>query len=131
MPYQTLSDIVVLVHFLFIVFVLLGGLLALRWRWMPWVHVPSAVWGAVIELCGWICPLTPLEQWLRQAGGERAFSGGFVEHYILPIVYPAGLARPIQIALGVVVVALNLAIYGLVLRRRGRARGGRPARRRG
>lgn len=118
---HALADVVVLVHLLFILFVLAGGFLALRWRWIPWLHLPAALWGAALEFGGWLCPLTPLEQWLRRADGTTPYTGGFVDHYILPLVYPSGLTRPTQAALGAAVVAINLAAYALVVRRRRRA----------
>ncbi len=111
MLYQTAADLVVLLHLAFIIFVIGGGALALRWRWMPWVHLPAVLWGALLELCGWICPLTPLENWLRGVGGATEYSGGFVEHYVLPILYPAALTREVQVALGVLVCLINAAIY--------------------
>ena len=120
MVYRLLADAVVVVHLGFILFLLGGGFLALRWRWVPWLHLPAALWGAALEFGGWICPLTPLEQWLRNAGGAEAYAGGFIDHYILPVVYPAGLTRSTQLVLGAAVVAINLAVYGLVLRRRRR-----------
>ena len=113
------ADLVVAVHFLFVVFVVLGGLLALRWPKVAYLHLPAAVWGAAIEFAGWICPLTPLEKWLRRQGGSTGYSGDFVEHYILPVLYPSALTREIQLLLGCIVIAINLAIYGYVLRRKG------------
>lgn len=112
-----------LFHLAFVVFVVLGGLLVLRWPKAAWVHIPSAMWGALIEYTGWICPLTPLENSLRVRGGEAGYSGGFIEHYVLPTLYPAGLTRGTQIALGSAVLCLNLAAYGIysVKRNRGRA----------
>lgn len=118
MLYSLLADFVVVVHLAFVVFVVLGGLLVLRRGWVAWLHVPAAVWGALIELFGWICPLTPLEQWLRRRAGEAGYQGGFVEHYLLPILYPGELTREIQVMLGVAVLVLNLAVYGRVLWRR-------------
>lgn len=118
MLYSLLADLVVVVHLAFVVFVVLGGLLVLRRGWVAWLHVPAAVWGALIELFGWICPLTPLEQWLRRRAGEAGYQGGFVEHYLLPILYPGELTREIQVMLGVAVLVLNLAVYGRVLWRR-------------
>ena len=91
--FQIGADAVVVLHVCFVLFVLLGGLLALRWPRLTWVHVPAALWGVVIELGGWICPLTPLENALRQRGGSAGYHGDFVEHYILPVLYPAGLTR--------------------------------------
>ncbi|MBS7660928.1 DUF2784 domain-containing protein [Pseudomonas lalucatii] len=114
------ADAVLVLHLLFILFVLLGGLLVLRWPALAWLHLPAALWGAVVELFRLQCPLTPLENALRRAAGERGYSGGFVEHYLLPIVYPAGLTPAIQLLLGGLVLAVNAAIYGyLLLRRRG------------
>ena len=106
------ADVVVLVHLAFILFVAAGGLLVLRWPRLAWMHVPAIIWGALIEFAGWICPLTPLENRLRAAAGEAAYSGGFIDRYIMPIVYPAGLTRGMQLALGVAVIAVNLVIYG-------------------
>jgi hypothetical protein len=117
MPYGVLADVVVVLHFGFVLFVIFGGLLALRWRRAVWFHLPAAVWGALIEFAGWICPLTPLEKWLRHEGGLAGYQGGFVEHYILPVLYPHGLTRGIQLILGAVVVALNVAVYWGVWRR--------------
>ena len=118
MIYHYLADAVVVVHLLFVVFIMLGGLLSLRWiRWM-WVHLPVAAWGVIVEWAGWICPLTPLENWLRERAGSSGYSGGFVEHYLLPILYPHGLTRGIQIWLGIGVLAVNAAIYGYLFYRR-------------
>ena len=114
-----LADVIVLVHLAFILFVAVGGLLVLRWPKLAWAHLPAVVWGALIELAGWICPLTPLENRLRGAAGEAAFAGGFIDRYIMPIVYPAGLTRGMQLTLGTIVIAVNLVVYGsLVLRRK-------------
>lgn len=121
MPYGVLADVVVVLHFGFVLFVIFGGLLALRWRRAPWLHLPAAVWGALIEFAGWICPLTPLEKWLRHEGGVAGYRGGFVEHYILPVLYPHGLTREIQLVLGAVVVLLNVGVYWVVWRRELRA----------
>jgi len=118
MPYRILADGVLLVHLGFVLFVVLGGLLVLRWRRVAWLHVPAAVWGALIEFADWICPLTPLENTLRQRAGEQAYAGGFIEHYVVSILYPDGLTVGIRIALGLVVIAINGAVYGWILRRR-------------
>lgn len=117
------ADFVVLIHFAFILFVVAGGLLVLRWPRVAWVHLPVAAWGAGIELIGWVCPLTPLENALRRAAGEAGYDVGFIEHYLLPIIYPAGLTRGVQLALGLFVLIVNLAIYAVVLRRRGQRAG--------
>jgi hypothetical protein len=109
--YGALADLVVALHFGFVLFVVLGGLLVLRWRWVGLVHLPAAVWGAWIEFSGRICPLTPLENEYRRLGGEAGYPGGFIEHYILPILYPHALTRDIQVALGIVVVALYIGLY--------------------
>ena len=119
---KLLADGVLLLHFLFIVFATLGAVLALRWRWMPWVHLPCVAWGAFIELTGRICPLTPLENALRAAGGEAGYAGGFIEHYLLAAIYPAGLTRETQFTLAGILLGLNVAIYSLVWWRARRAR---------
>ncbi|WP_432258608.1 DUF2784 domain-containing protein [Cupriavidus sp. TMH.W2] len=113
-----LADLVVIVHGLFIVFVVAGGLLVLRWPRVAWLHLPAAAWGVLIEWSGWICPLTPLENTLRQAAGQAGYSGGFVERYLLPLIYPAGLTPAVQLWLGLVVLAVNVAVYALWWRRR-------------
>lgn len=123
MLYRALADAVLVAHLAFILFVVLGGLLVLRWPRLAWIHVPVVLWGAAIEFFGWICPLTPLEKWLRVMGGGAGYAGGFIAHYLLPLVYPAGLTRGIQLVLGAFVVSVNLAVY-LVLWRRGRRRAG-------
>ena len=112
-----LTALVILTHVAFIVFVLFGGLLAFRWRWVPLVHVPAVVWGAAVEFFGWMCPLTPLENVLRRAGGDAGYSVSFIERYLIPLVYPAELTRELQFALGGAVVAVNAVVYFLVLRR--------------
>jgi len=104
-----------------VLFVVAGGLLVLRWRRVMLLHLPAAAWGALIEFQGWICPLTPLENWLRRRGGQAGYGGDVVEHYLLLVLYPTGLTRGIQIALGAIVLAINLGIYGMILRRRGRS----------
>ncbi len=110
-------ELVVLVHFAFVLFVILGGLLVLRWRRLAWFHLPAVVWGVLIEFAGWICPLTPLENWLRRKGGMGEYETGFIEHYILPVLYPDRLTRELQIALGLFALALNLVIYAWIWRR--------------
>lgn len=117
MFYRILADLIAFVHLAFIVFAILGGLLALRWHWIPWVHLPAAVWGAAVEFFGWVCPITPLENSLRRASGSAGYSGGFIEHYLMPVIYPEGLTREWQLLLGCVVVVLNLAVYLAVWRR--------------
>lgn len=118
MAYRILADLVVGIHLLFVVFVVLGGLLALRWPRVAAAHLPAAVWGALIEFKGWICPLTPLENSLRASAGQAGYEGGFIEHYLLPVLYPVGITRGLQLVLGSLVLAVNLVVYGLVLWRR-------------
>ena len=124
MPYGLLADLTVLVHFAFVLWVVLGGLLVLRRPWLAWLHLPAAIWGAAIEFGGWICPLTPLELRLRDLAGEAGYTGGFVEHYILPVLYPTGLTREVQIALGLVVLVVNVTVYVMVIRRLTESRSG-------
>lgn len=120
-----LADVVVVVHALFTVFVALGGLLVLRWPRLAWLHLPAALWGILIEYVGWVCPLTPLENALRRAGGEAGYGGGFVEHYVLRVLYPAGLTRGTQYVLGTLVLLVNVLVYAVLLHRR--RRGARSA----
>lgn len=122
MLYRLLADLVVVLHCGFVLFVVLGGLLALRWPRAAWLHIPAALWGAGIEFAAGICPLTPLENHLRRLGGEAGYSGGFVEHYVLPVLYPDGLTRGVQLGIGIFVVLLNASVYLLVWRRSRRAK---------
>ncbi|MEM5431622.1 DUF2784 domain-containing protein [Cupriavidus oxalaticus] len=117
-----LADLVVIVHGLFIVFVVAGGLLVLRWPRLAWVHLPAAAWGVMIEWSGWICPLTPLENALRRAAGEAGYGGGFVERYLLPLIYPPGLTPAVQLWLGLIVLVVNVAVYAAVYARWWRGR---------
>lgn len=117
MLFQALADLVVLVHFGFILFALLGALLALRRPRVLWVHAPAAIWAVAIELEGWICPLTPLENQLRSAGGAAGYPGGFIEHHMLPVIYPPGLTREVQVVLGLALLAINALVYRAVWRR--------------
>jgi len=116
-PYRLLAELVVLLHLGFILFAVLGGLLALRWRTIVWAHGPAVVWAALIEFRGWLCPLTPVEQRLREAGGATPYDTGFIEHYLLPVIYPAGLTRETQVVLGVALLALNVGVYAIVFTR--------------
>ena len=117
MPYRLLADAVVLLHLGFVVFVVGGGLLVLWRRWMAAIHIPAAAWGVFIEFSGRICPLTPLENDLRALAGEAAYSGDFVERYLIPVLYPPDLRRDVQIALGLFALAVNAGVYFHVLRR--------------
>ncbi|WAC44776.1 DUF2784 domain-containing protein [Pseudomonas sp. SL4(2022)] len=114
------ADAVLVFHLLFILFALLGGLLVWRWRGLVCLHVPAAVWGVLVELMHWPCPLTPLEQRLRLTAGQAGYRDSFVEHYVLPIIYPAGLTPQIQVLLGLIVLLLNGLIYGVLLWQRWR-----------
>ena len=120
--WRLLADLVVLLHLLFVAFAVMGGLLAFRWRWMPWLHLPALGWAAFVEFTGRICPLTPLENRLREASGAAGYGGGFVEHYLLPVLYPAALTRELQWTLGAGLVAFNLVVYLLLGWRRRRRR---------
>ena len=113
--YHSIADLLVVFHFAFIVFVVLGGFLVLKWRRIAILHIPCVMWGALIELKGWICPLTPIENHFREAAGAAGYTGGFIDHYVMPLVYPEGLTREMQIAFGIVVISVNLFVYGLVL----------------
>ena len=120
MLFRGLADGVLVVHLAFVLFVVLGGLLTLRWPRLAWLHVPVALYGATIEFVGFICPLTPLEVALRRRGGEAGYEGGFIEHYVTAAIYPTGLTREIQLALGVGVLVLNAIVYAVYVRRRRR-----------
>src|SRR5262245_2051034 len=111
MVFQILADVTVVVHLLFVVFVVLGGLLVAWRRCLAWLHLPAAAWGAWVEFAGWTCPLTPLENWLRRRGGEAGYASGFVERYLLPVLYPASLSRDVQWILGTIVIGINLTVY--------------------
>lgn len=115
--YRLLADLVVVVHLAFVAFVVAGGLLVLRWPRLAWAHVPAAAWGALIEFAGWVCPLTPLENDLRRLGGEGGYGGGFVERYLVGVLYPGGLTRAHQVALGLLVLAINGLVYWRLWRR--------------
>jgi len=115
--YRIAADAVILIHFAFIVFALAGGMLVFKWRWMMWLHIPAAIWAAVIIMFGWICPLTPLENMLRQAAGVEAYTSGFIERYLLPAIYPSGLDRGEFIVMGIMVIAINVIVYALLYRK--------------
>jgi Protein of Unknown function (DUF2784) len=117
MLYALLANFVVVLHFTFIVFVVGGALLLFHSRWWALLHVPAFAWGALIEFKGWICPLTPLENALRAKAGQAGYGGGFIEHYITRVIYPAGLTPRIQVAIGTVVLVLNVLLYWWILRR--------------
>src|SRR5262245_51801656 len=117
--YRLAAGSVAIFHLGFVIFVALGGLLVWRWPRVAWVHLPSTIWGVLVQLKPFVCPLTPLEKHLRALGGLAPYRGGFIAHYIYPVLYPAGLTRGVQIALGAAVMVLNLVVYGgLLLARR-------------
>lgn len=117
---HVLANLVLVAHAGFIVFVAVGGLAVARWPRLAWVHVPTVAWGAGISFAGAICPLTPLENSLREFAGRGAYAGGFIEHYLLGFVYPTGLTRDVQIAIGVAALVVNVLAYAWAWRRRGR-----------
>jgi hypothetical protein len=118
--FEILADATVVLHFAFVLFVAFGGLLVARWPRVAWLQLPAVGWGVWVELSGSICPLTPLENWLRQRGGGPTYASSFVEHYIVPILYPTSLTLELQWVLGSLVLAINAGVYFVVLRRRSR-----------
>lgn len=117
MFYRIAADGLVLFHLLFILFVLFGGLLALKWQRLILLHLPAAAWGVAVEMFHLTCPLTPWENLMRQAAGQTGYAGGFIEHYLWPVIYPAGLTPAIQLGLGSLVLAINLLVYAQLFRR--------------
>ncbi len=122
MLFRLAADIIVFIHLAFIVFVIFGGFLSLRWPQSILFHLPAVLWGVLIEFTGGVCPLTPLEQQWRRAGGDSGYGGGFVDHYLIPVIYPHWLDRPTQLTLGLVVISINLAVYGWLVWRWRRTR---------
>jgi hypothetical protein len=121
MIHRIAADALLILHLAFILAVVLGGLLVLRWPRLAWVHVPVVAWGFTVELAGWICPLTPMEQRLRIAAGESGYAGGFIDHYLVPLIYPDGMTAGQRLFYAGVVVAVNLAFYWVLWRRMKRA----------
>jgi hypothetical protein len=119
--YRVLADAVLVLHLAFIAFVVLGGLAVLRWPRLGWLHLPAVLWASGITFLGGICPLTPLENRLRAAGGEAGYEGTFIEQYVTTLIYPEGLTRGIQVALGLGMVAVNLAVYLRLSQKLGRS----------
>ncbi len=115
MVYQIAADTVVVLHLVFVLFAVLGSLLVFWRRYLLWLHLPAMIWAAWIEFRGGLCPLTPLENWLRRQGGMAGYQGGFIEHYVEPLLYPPGLTRTTQVVLGAVVLIINCGLYGLLL----------------
>jgi hypothetical protein len=117
MLYRLAADLLVLLHVAFVLFVVAGGFLAWRWRKLAWLHVPAAIWGVIIEFAGWVCPLTPLENKLRWLAGGLGYRGGFVEHYLIPIIYPTRLTAGLQLVIGLFVLLLNAVAYSVYFKR--------------
>ena len=115
MMYRVLADALVVAHFIFIVYAVAGGLLVIKWGWTAGLHIPVFLWGVLIETFGWICPLTPLENELRTAAGLAGYSGSFIDHYLIPIVYPENLTRPIQWLFAGLLLLVNVIIYSIVI----------------
>ena len=118
MWYRLGADLVLVLHLAFVLFVVAGGLLVMKWPALIWLHLPAVAWGAFIECSGWICPLTPLENELRTLAGATTYSADFVAHYLLPLLYPAELTRHTQLILGTIVIGVNVAVYGWFWRQR-------------
>jgi len=117
MIYSFLADALLITHLLFIIFVVVGGVLIIKWRWLIFLHIPAVIWGVLVEFNHWICPLTPWENALRHAAGETGYNSGFIDHYLIPLIYPANLTHETQIILGSIVIIINLAVYtGLFLK---------------
>ena len=125
MPYRILADTVLVIHLGFILFAVAGGFLVLWRKAIAWLHIPAVAWAALIEFEGWVCPLTPLEVWARLRAGETGYSGGFIEHYLLPVVYPVALTREVQFALGALVLIVNALVYGWLIGRKLQRKGAR------
>ena len=122
MIYRIAADFVLVTHFAFIVLVVAGGLVVFRYEWFAWIHIPAASWGAFVELTGRICPLTTLENVLRIRAGQEGYVDSFIDHYIVPVIYPAGLTRHVQLMLAGLVVVANVAIYATILLRKRKMR---------
>lgn len=117
MGYRVAADGVLIVHAAFVLVVALGGLLLLRWPRLAWLQLPAVIWAVLLEINGWVCPLTPLEVTLRQMAGDAGYAGGFVDHYVASLLYPRALTREVQTTLGVVIVLVNAVIYAAVAMR--------------
>ena len=117
MLYRLAADLALVTHFAFIILVVAGALVAFRYAWFAWIHVPAAFWGVFVELTGRICPLTTVENFFRTRAGQEGYAVSFVEHYIFPVIYPAGLTRDVQLMLAGLVVAVNVIIYATILLR--------------
>jgi len=118
MLYQIAAHFIVILHLAFILFVIFGGLLVLKWRWLIWLHIPAVIWGALISFMGWVCPLTPLENRLRNLAGDNGYSTGFIEHYLIPVIYPDELKPFMFVLMGVVVLLVNFIVYSIIFRKK-------------
>jgi hypothetical protein len=127
MLYRLAADALLVIHLGFILFVAFGAFLVWRWPWLIWIHLPAAAWGTLIEFVGWTCPLTPLENHWRHLAGQAGYEGGFVAHYVIPIVYPPGLTTAVQAGLGTIVLFVNVFAYTIYFGRRRRASLGDPS----
>ena len=114
MIYHVTANLLVMIHLVFIVFVIAGAFIVLKWPWVILLHIPAVIWGAIVELKGWICVLTPWENNLRHLAGHEGYSGGFIEHYIVSLIYPAELTHDAQIVMGLIVITINLCIYSFI-----------------
>jgi len=117
-PWTLLADLVVIIHFGFVLFCVFGALLCLWWPKVMWIHIPSAIWGGVVEIVGWICPLTPIENWLRQRAAVVSYRDSFADQYIMPLLYPSAANRAIHILMGLSLLLLNLCLYFYIIRKR-------------
>jgi hypothetical protein len=115
-----IADVVQLIHFAWIGFAIFGALTIFRWRWMIWIHPPVLIWSALVMVMGWLCPLTPIEVHFRELAGQQGYEGGFIEHYIAAVIYPAGLTRGVQIGLGLALTVFNVLVYAALYRYRRR-----------
>ncbi|MDH5345165.1 MAG: DUF2784 domain-containing protein [Gammaproteobacteria bacterium] len=122
MVYRFIADLTLLVHLAFIVFVVAGAVVVLRYPRLAWLHLPAATWGAYIEIAGRVCPLTYLENHLRLAAGQQGYADSFIEHYLVPLIYPAGLTHDLQLWLAAIVIVVNVLLYGYLLLRRRKTR---------
>lgn len=120
MLYRVAADVVLVFHLVFVLYAIFGGLLVFRWSRSAYLHIPVVIWGSVIEVMGWVCPLTPIEIDLRHAAGTLGYSGSFIDHYVLPVLYPANLTRPAQWLLGLSLLLFNVVVYTLIYRSRRR-----------
>jgi len=117
MFYSVAADLLVIVHLVFIIFVIAGGFTILKWRWMFFLHIPAVIWGAIVEINGLLCPLTPWENSLRKIAGEKGYSESFIEHYLIPLIYPAEINQTMLTIMGVMVIVINLCVYTFILYR--------------